>query len=247
MKKILLIGCSFIALVSCTSTPIDGNSSALPQLTYEHLSKVPLNVKNINFVSKTQRGARAWDIANSLPTPPDIAMRRYISQRFSANGTDGTVEITLVKADIIKDEIPNRNKVLSYIPLANEENYSFEVILNLQNMYQSGQPNRSSDIRFVRKFTMPLRATIAYREARLQRMMEEIIRDFDDALMITFSDEFGVLNRNNIPKKLISPNTVIPVEQQKPWIPDSLRPDYDKTYSSGKSAVGKPVPLQGMK
>jgi hypothetical protein len=208
IRTFALLSLSILTLAGCTSTPQD--STILPQLTYDHLVTIPLNVSRIEMTSETQRGAQAWDIANNLPTPPDMALRRYLEQRFKASGAHGVLQVTLNKAHIQVDDTANENKLLSFIPLANNQDYTFEVVIDLNNQYQSGLPDTKTSTRFVRKTKMPLNATMSYRDARLQRTLEELIRDIDEAMISTFSNQFNILSDKNIPQKTMFIKTIVP-------------------------------------
>jgi len=201
---------SLTVLTSACANRVEENAAPLPTLTYAHLTPVPVQVANINFVRNTERGAKTWDMANDLPTPPDVALQHYLNQRYRVNGSSGTLELTLDKADIFRDEVANENKILSYIPLADEEDYTFEIIVKLATKYLSGQPDYSTSLRFVRKVRMPLNSTIAYREARLQRTLEEIVRDIDDAMISELSNKFDLILKQNIPTMAIRPKTELP-------------------------------------
>jgi len=187
----------------------------LPQLTYEHLSEIPVNVRKIDYVSLQQRGTQVWDIANDLPTPPDVAMRRYVNQRFKPVFGSGILKLDLQKAQITRDSIPNQNKLLSYVPFANNEDYTLEIVLNIESLYQSGIPDSQKTLRLVRKIRMPLNVTVAYREAKLQRTVEEIIRNVDEVLIQTLIDEFNLISRKNRPQFAIEAKTEVPEVQTK--------------------------------
>jgi hypothetical protein len=200
-----------LLLASCTSTPIDDKAYIpLPQLTFEHLVTIPVNVAKMDVSTRTKGRANAWDIANKLATPPDVAMQRYLHQRYKPVGANGVLNVNLTKADVIVKSVPNENSFLSYIPFVNDDEYSFEITVELENLYNSGLPDRTSSTRFVRKVRVPPQATLAYREAILQRTMEEIIRDIDEALAIALVDEYKIVNRKNLPVKAMPVKTVIP-------------------------------------
>ncbi len=213
-KYLTLTSLSLLTLSACTASPVQ-QATPLPQLTYEHLTKIPVNVKRIEFSSKTQRGAQAWDIASTLPTPPDVAMRRYLEQRFKPAAADGLLDVVLTKAQITKADAPNENKLLSYIPLANNEDYTIEIIVDIESLYLSGMPDRQTTTRFVRKIRMPLNVTMAYREARLQRTLEEMVRDIDESMILTLSDQMNLISKRNIPVHTIDVKTFVPKTQTK--------------------------------
>ena len=198
-------------LTSCTSSPVKKVAEdPLPVLTFEHLVDIPIQVSQINITSDTKRGANAWDIANTLTTPPDVAMRRYLNERFKAVGADGTLNIHLAKAQIYYSEVPNDNTLLSYIPLANEHEHTYEIIVNLERQYMSGVPDRSTSTRFVRHVTLPPRVTVGYRDAMLQRVLEELIADIDEAISLQLVNDLNVVRMQDLPSKKIEAKTVLP-------------------------------------
>lgn len=214
IKKLLLVSISLTALNACTSTPINNVAATpLPQITFEQLNAIPVNVSKINVSSETIRGANAWDIANTMATSPDTAMRRYLAQRFKSNTQHGILNIHLSKASVSQQAAPNENKLLSYLPLANNEDYTFEIIVDLTSRYLSGQPDNSTQTRFIRKVRMPLKVTAAYRDARLQRTLEELISDIDEGLTLVLANQFNLISKKNIPYKAIPTKTELPETQ----------------------------------
>jgi|GEM_PF-1902092 len=210
-RYLTLTSLSLLILSACASTPVnDVAYMPLPQLTYEHLSKTPVHVKEIKFNSLTQRGAGVWDVANTLPTPPDVAMSRYLEQRFKPIGADGLLNMTLAKANIFKVSAPNDNQILSYLSIANVDEYTFEIIVEMESLYNSGLPDRKTSTRFVRKVRMPVNATAAYREAKFQRTLEEIIKDMDNKITSIFVDQFEIVKKRNRPDESITVKTEIP-------------------------------------
>ena len=216
IQKSYLTCLSILVLNACTATPVkDIAALPLPQLTFEQLKPIPVNVAKINITSQTMRGAKAWDIANTMTTPPDTAMRRYLDNRFKVNGRHGVLDIHLAKATVVQESAPNENRLLSYIPLANNEDYTLEIVLDLKSSYLSGQPDSATQTRFIRRVRMPLNVTLAYRDAKLQRTLEELIRDIDEGLSLTLSNQFNLITKSNIPTYALDVKTVVPEIQTK--------------------------------
>lgn len=211
-RSVLLLSSCLILLGACTATPVD-HHVVTPQLTYEHVKPISVDISSIDFLTDTQRGAQPWDISNDMPTPPDVAMRRYLEQRYEAVGANGTLKIELKKADIHHESVPQDNPFMRYISFANEQEYTFEIIVDLATKYLSGKPDRTTSLRFVRVEKIAPQATLAYREARLQRVLEEIIRDIDTALINEFAHEFNIVRDSDIPKSSIEVRTKIPEEK----------------------------------
>ena len=215
-------------LTSCTASPVHKVAQdPLPQLTFEHLVDIPVRVSKINITSDTQRGAQAWDIANTMTTPPDIAMRRYLNERFKAAGADGVLNINLAKADVYYAEVPNSNKLLSYIPFADEHEHTFEIVVNLQSQYLSGTPDSTSAMRFVRRIKLPPHVTMGYREAMLQRALEELIADIDEAISLKLVQELRLVNQTDLPTSKMEIKTKLP--------------EIETIYSKPGAVVANPV------
>lgn len=197
-------------LGGCTATPTEPYTP-LAQMTFEHLVAIPVQAGTLDIAIETQRGAKPWDIANELPTPPDIAVRRYLEERFEAKGGNGTINVTLTKADVALKSVPQENFLLKHIPVVNNDEYTFEIIIDLASRYISGQPDRESTLRFVRQVEILPQVTPAFREAKLQRVLEEIIRDIDEAMIREFANEFAVVRDRDIPVHAIEVKTEEPV------------------------------------
>lgn len=197
-----LLFSGLIVLNGCTSTQIDEKAAPVPELTFAQLKTIPVNISRIDFNTQAERGAAMWDVGNELKTPPNVAMNRYLTKRFRAIGADGVLGVRLAKAMIHAEEAPHENKVLSYIRLADITEYTFDIVVELETMYLAGQPNTKTTKRFVRKTRMPMNATLSYREAKLQRTLEEIMRDVDESLVRTLAYDFALIRRADIPDNL---------------------------------------------
>jgi hypothetical protein len=195
IRNIALVSLSTLALTACISTPND-HIATLPEINYNTLDVIPVDVSRIEIDTQTQPGAQAWDVSNSVTTSPDTAMRRYLQKRYKANGQNGVLKFNLEKAEITSQSVPNKNKILSFIPLANVMDYTMEIVVNIDSAYHSGQPDYNTSTRFVRKTRMPVDVTLAYREARLQKTLEEMVRDIDDAMITTLSHKFNLISQN---------------------------------------------------
>jgi hypothetical protein len=237
IRNIALVSLSALTLTACISTP-DDHIATLPQITYNTLNAIPVNVSRIELDTQTQRGAQAWDVSNSVTTSPDTAMRRYLQKRFKANGQNGVLKFSLDKAEITSASVPNKNKILSFISLANVTDYTMEIVVNIDSAYHSGQPDYNTSTRFVRKTRMPVDVTLAYREARLQKTLEEMIRDIDDAMITTLSHKFNLITSNNIPARNIAVNTELPKhEGELDIFIDEVKGNVSKVKQSVKSNI----------
>ena len=202
LNSLILASSCIVILTACTASPTN-KYTPIPQLTFAHLLEIPVQIRDIDFTVDTHRGAQPWDISNELPTPPDVAMRRYIEQRYKAVGADGVLTINLKKADIHFKEIPQNNFLMKHVSFVNQHEYTFEIIVKMAAKYLSGNPDRETSLRFVRKEVIAPHVTPAYREARLQRVLEEIIRDIDEAMIREFAHEFYIIRERNIPIQAI--------------------------------------------
>lgn len=210
IKRSILLGllCG-VVLNGCTTTPTEPYVP-LAEMTYEHLVEIPVRTRVLDVIVETQRGAKPWDIANELPTPPDIAVRRYIDERFKAKGGKGIVTVNIKTATVALKSVPQDNFVLKHIPIANNDEYTFEIEIDIAARYISGQPDRESTLRFVRQVDIPPQVTPVYREARLQRVLEQVIRDIDEAMIRELDQEFSIIRRADIPVRAIEVQTEEP-------------------------------------
>lgn len=196
-----------MVLIGCASITTD-KTPPLEPAGFSNLQTIPINVSRIEYDSYIKRGANTWDVANDLVTSPDVAMQRYLKQRFKPNTKNGVLKIDLEKAQVSTSEVKNDNKILSYIPLANMTEYIFEIVVSVENQYQVGKPNTKNTLRYVRKKAIPLNKTIAYREALLQVTLEELIRDFDEGLLNMLSTKYDILRLKD--GMSLKPKTILP-------------------------------------
>ena len=98
MKRFLV--CAFVILLSgCVQAP---PATVPPDLTFDNVPPVNLNVKTITVVDEYQPPLKDPNIEQNYSLSPAEAVKRLIGRQLVAAGTDKTLRVVIEDAAVIK-------------------------------------------------------------------------------------------------------------------------------------------------
>lgn len=181
MKKFLIAGVAMIvvagALTACTNTRPGGLGQ--PQLTFEQLPQIPLDVGSVDFLLNYNPGADPRDISSRFVISPHEALRRYTARRFAPMGGGGRLKVMVDVASVHMREIPQKNKTLAWADIGTEDEYEVDVTYQLQPVSYDGQEGTLMQWKFHRTLVMPKSVSLAEREKKQIAFLEKLIADVD--------------------------------------------------------------------
>ncbi len=102
MKRFLV--CAFVILLSgCVQAP---PATVTPDLTFDNVPPVNLNVKTITVVDEYQPPLKDPNIEQNYSLSPAEAVKRLIGRQLVAAGTDKTLRVVIEDAAVIKQKLP---------------------------------------------------------------------------------------------------------------------------------------------
>ena len=174
--KSVLLGLTLLIL----PMQVMAQSSASPvQITFEHKSKIPLNVQSIDMTDAFREGPLTTDIEKELPITPQEALTIWVQERLSAQGADGHMQVQVMQASVEKEEIQVDGGLMGFFK--NEQDKKLTARLKVRITYASKGRRQQSyvDTEVSRSRTFAEKMSLNDREAAEIELISSLIADFD--------------------------------------------------------------------
>lgn len=181
-------------LPGCTSSD-DGRGQPVPNLTFAHIMKRPVEIGKIGIVNLYDGKDDSDDMAGLFPTPPDTALERYFENRFEASGTQGRLVFTIGNAAIRYSYIEADSIVLKWGRLGGLDRYDLELSLTIEIRDKKDGKARSlstHNIDIERYIALPESLSVVQREHEQLLFVETLVNDLDAAITEILASE-GIL------------------------------------------------------
>lgn len=94
-RRCVLAGLVALVLAACQTPP---PAQRLPELTYDHLDRLNLDVAALEVVSEFRSPMKAPYVEHLFPTPPQTALERWAADRLEAAGRQGIARFVIKDA-----------------------------------------------------------------------------------------------------------------------------------------------------
>ncbi len=180
MKNILLCFAAVGTLAACTYA----HPAQSPQLTFDQYTAISLNAQNVTVQDTPLNPNDVADVSGQFVLSPYEAIKRYSANRFQSSGAQGG-EFTLAIDDsrIHFRQIDQDSKVLKWADIGQQDEYS--LFLQVRVIAQPGGFNgrQITTIKMNRTLIMPSSVTLADREMRQTKFLEQLISDLDKRVL----------------------------------------------------------------
>lgn len=124
------------------------------------------------------------DVAMNMAVAPHIALERYLNRRFQADGSKtDSLKITIEDGRVTMQEIRQDNKYLSMANIGTQDEYTIRLKVKMQPFSAGGVAGTGIEHRFERTLVMPQGVSLAEREMRQVRFIEQMVADMDAKIM----------------------------------------------------------------
>jgi len=194
--------CMTILLSSCTS--FYPESKPLPQITMEHMEKIPVNVSNVEFIDYSNDFSLELTpmvndavVANSdygLEGKLRRNIKDYAHKRFAAASHKDALHLILKDIVIERDFIESDNKIKKYIEIGKKENITVTLKIWLRNISEDGFEKRGSELSIRRYVTFTSSASLAERDQYMFNLLDGLLRDLDKAVLKSLKYSFYLID-----------------------------------------------------
>lgn len=169
-----------LALAACTQ---DVAVQELPEMTFNHLDPINLRVVDMQFARNevlVEHPEGTREVGPSLPTPPDVALRRWAQDRLKpAGASEGTARFTILRATVTRTDLETETGVTSLFKKQVNERYDAAVEAILEVLGTGGIRRAVVSAEATRTLTVREDESVASRRRILYEMMERLMADFD--------------------------------------------------------------------
>jgi hypothetical protein len=199
LSGVLLLTVSLIGLSACSSTP-STQSKPLPELSFTNVTPYHVDAARVEVENKYVPGSDPKDISSTFAVSPDVAVRRYAENRLQPGGTQGALKLIIEDARVYLTEIEQANQVVNWMGAGKQDQYELFLKLNLYFTDDLGmQTGRKGELNFNRTLTMPASVSLAERELRQMKFMEQLMKDVDVAVSKALSERFSMVDTDARP------------------------------------------------
>ncbi len=163
-------------LSACESAPAAYTPAALDFSG----TPVRLNVAQIRVVENYRAPMTRPNVEQEFPTPPAAAVKKWVSQRLTAVGSSGVLEIAIDDASIREVPLPKTGGIKGVFTDDQDARYdgNLRVSLRLYDGVQVGSV-ASGDVSVMRSRSINEKATVNERERLYENLTKEMMTGFE--------------------------------------------------------------------
>lgn len=188
-RNVLLSAAVAVFLSSCQTAP---PSTVTPELSFEGLPKVNLNVARIDVVNDYRPPMQAPNVDHLFRQSPALVAGKMIDQQLVANGSYNTLRITIEDASVIKRDLPVTQGIEGAFHNEEAEEYKARVALRFELVPDNpGEGSGHASVVSERTKTLLEDASPADRDMAYFNMNEQIMRDLKEGFNGVVQRTFG--------------------------------------------------------
>ena len=177
----MIFSCALVAvsLAGCQAT---APAPVYPELTFQHLKSLSLNVVKLKSVNYYKPPMSAPNVDHLFPTSPAEALGRWAEDRLRAVGTNGFARFTILEASVAETRLDMKKGVIGAFTKDQSERYDAVLEAKLEILDDSGVSKGFASARVTRSVTVREDSSVNQREQAWFTLTEELMRDIDAEL-----------------------------------------------------------------
>jgi hypothetical protein len=177
LSFILLLAGGFIA--SCDTPP---HRESFPQLTYQHLAPINLDVAQIVIQDAYQPPMADPHVDQDFPTPPATAARQWAEDRLKAVGSDGVARFTIIDGSAIDVPLPRTTGLSGVVTQDQSDRYDVTLTVRLEVENRMGNHSGAITASAQRTETVAEDMTLNEREKLWFEMTDQLMKQLNAEL-----------------------------------------------------------------
>ena len=154
-----------------------------PQLRFNHLPAIKLDVATIKILEKYQSPLQAPNVEHELPLAPTKAMRSWAEDRLHAAGTSGVARFIIIDASVKAEALAKKKGLKAAFTIDQSTRYRARLSAKLEVETAGGLGRGFAEAKSSRQRTMPEDVSINERDDALYNFVEAAAIDFDKAMV----------------------------------------------------------------
>lgn len=185
-RKTLFLALAFAAaipLAACQSTAI---TSAPADLTFAQMQPLQISANRLNVINNTPP-------TGNPRVNPGLALENYANRRLHAVGGDGVLNFIVQQASLVTTEQQPTGEWTEAFQFSKPMEYTVTMRVGLDLAERTNRSNLRSAFTMERKKTLSAGASLAQRDFELNKMIEAMVRDMDQAVQRGLDDSMKIL------------------------------------------------------
>ena len=166
-----------------------------PQLRFNHLPAIKLDVATIEIIEKYQSPLQAPNMEHKLPLAPTKAMRSWAEARLHAAGTSGVARFIIIDASVKAEALAKKKGLKAAFTIDQSIRYRARLSAKLEVETAGGLGRGFAEAKSSRQRTMPEDVSINERDDALYTFVEAAAMDFDKAMVRNIEKYLGPFRR----------------------------------------------------
>lgn len=171
----LLLIVGLAAVAACDTPP---KRDGFPELTYQHLPPIRLDVARIEVVEAYPIVTTEGRVEAQFPTPPGVAAAHWGRDRLQAAGPDGIARFIVLEASVAQVPLPRTTGLTGVVTIDQSDRYDAIVKVRLELANRNGMQTGQISAEARESATVPEDMTLNGRE----RLWFEMTRRLMDRL-----------------------------------------------------------------
>jgi hypothetical protein len=179
-RSVPIFAAAALALsVLATGCATDVPTNKQPQITFQHLPQIPLNVARVDIVDAEQP-VGGKHIEQQMPVAPRVALERWARDRLQPIGGNGVARFIITQASVVEQELPTSGGVRGVLTNEPAQRYDGVMEVTLEIVDGSGG-NDAVATKVQRQHSVNEKVTLANREQQWFTMVDNMMQDFNRA------------------------------------------------------------------
>lgn len=196
------------AVPGCSTQTVSGKP--LSELTFDTVQPLYVSAAHVNIVNNYNPSADPQDVSSRLPTPPDIAVRRWAERRLQPAGGFGVLNFAIDSVTVREAHNAPQTTMQRWSGQGASTRYDVALRLSMAKESDARMGNSRHAMTVTRTVTIPDNWSIAQREHELQTFVETLVAEVDKAVTATLQNE-----------NLLAPAPFAPAPLSTPGIPSA--------------------------
>jgi hypothetical protein len=172
------------SLASCQAT---APTLVFPELTFQHMKSLSLNVAKLETMSSYKPPMSAPNVDHLFHTSPAGALGRWAEDRLRAVGKNGFARFTIIEASVTETPLDMKKGIIGAFTKDQSERYDAVLEAKLEIFDDSDLSVGFARAKVTRSVTVREDSSVNQREQAWFHLTEELVRDIDAELQKNIS------------------------------------------------------------
>jgi hypothetical protein len=182
--KLFSFALVIFSLASCQAT---APTLVFPELTFQHMKSLSLNVAKLETMSSYKPPMSAPNVDHLFHTSPAGALGRWAEDRLRAVGKNGFARFTIIEASVTETPLDMKKGIIGAFTKDQSERYDAVLEAKLEIFDDSDLSVGFARAKVTRSVTVREDSSVNQREQAWFHLTEELVRDIDAELQKNIS------------------------------------------------------------